>query len=64
MGAKTQSKHARAVDRGLKAKIKAKKGSPLNRSDKDRRKRIQMGLTRKQAEKEMKDAIRRKLKGK
>jgi len=40
MGAKTQTKHARAVDRGLKAKIKAKKGSPLNRSDKDRRKRL------------------------
>jgi len=40
MGAKTQSKHAKAVDKGLKAKIKAKRGSPLNRSDKDRRKRI------------------------
>lgn len=35
-----QSKHAIAVDRGIKAKIKAKKGSPANRSDKDRRKRL------------------------
>ena len=35
-----QSKHAIAVDRGIKAKIKAKRGSPANRSDKDRRKRL------------------------
>ena len=37
---KKQSKHALAVDRGLKAKIKHKKGIPINRSDKDRRKRL------------------------
>lgn len=37
---KKQSKHAKAVDRGIKAKKKWKKGMPLNRSDKDRRKRV------------------------
>ena len=35
-----QSKHAKAVDRGIKASTKHKAGIPINRSDKDRRKRV------------------------
>ena len=35
-----QSKHAKAVDRGIRAQTKHKKGIPINRSDKDRRKRV------------------------
>ena len=37
---KRQSKHAKAVDRGIKAKKKYKRGTALNRSDRDRRKRV------------------------
>ena len=37
---KKQSKHAKAVDKGIKATKKYKKGMAINRSDKDRRKRV------------------------
>ena len=35
-----QSKHAKAVDKGIRAQTKHKAGIPINRSDKDRRKRV------------------------